>query len=184
MAVLAVLAALSFRGLNSILDAETHVTAETQRWKDAGTLSAQIGNDLSLAMDRPVRDSAGGVRAALVMHGVDGPGAEEGQLVISRLGDREGGSSQGDLRRVGYRLRDGTLEYLVWPALDSAPGSAPLVSPAMENVADLRLRALGHDGSWSAVWPAGGQLRSLPRAIEVQLALSGGARITRLFPLR
>jgi type II secretion system protein J len=136
------------------------------------------------AVDRPVRDASGHTRAALEMHGAQAPDSAEGRLVISRLGNREGGSAQGDMRRVGYRLRGGTLEYLVWPALDSAPGSAPLVSPAMENVIELRLRALGHDGKWSAVWPAPGQLRSLPRAIEVQLALSGGARITRLFPLR
>jgi hypothetical protein len=58
------------------------------------------------------------------------------------------------------------------------------VNPVLENVADLQLRALDQKGSWSAVWPAGQQTNALPRAVEAQIVLAGGERITRIFPLR
>lgn len=182
MAVLAALASISFRGLSSILDAEAHVQLETQRWNDVAVAIAHMSRDLSLAVPRTVRDNAGNVRAAIIIGSP--PDGTQGQLQVTRLGDGDGASSQGDLRRIEYRLRAGTLEYLVWPAPDLAPGAAPSVSPVLENVAGLELRALGQDGTWSSAWPAGQQANTLPRALEARIKLASGERITRLFPLR
>jgi type II secretion system protein J len=182
MAVLAMLASVSFRGLSSILEAEAHVQSETRRWNDVAVVIAQLGRDLSLTVPRPVRGSAGEVLAAMI---ISGPSDEiQGQIVVTRLGDGDSASPQSGLRRIGYRLRAGILEYLVWPAADSAPEATASVNPVLENVADLQLRALDQDGSWSAVWPAGQQANALPRAVEAQIVLAGGERITRLFPLR
>ena len=182
MAVLAVLASISFRGLNSILEAEAHVRSETRRWNDVAVVIAHMGRDLSLAVPRPVRDGTGSVNAAMIIGRV----SEEirSQLMVTRLGDGDDAASQSDLRRIGYRLRAGTLEYLVWPATDSAPNAIPLVNPVLENVDDFQLRALVQDGSWTSVWPAGQQANALPRAVEVQIVLAGGKHITRLFSLR
>ena len=182
MAVLAMLTAVSFRGLNSILAAEAHVQSETRRWNDIAVLVAQMGRDLSLAIARPVRDEAGGARAAVIIGNLQNE--TQGQLMITRLGDDDGAPSQGDLRRVGYRARAGVLEYMIWPAVDAAPGTLPSVNPVLENVTDLRLRALAPDGSWSAAWPAGQQAIALPRAVEAQIVFANGERVTRLFSLR
>jgi general secretion pathway protein J len=189
VAVLAVLASVSFRGLNSVLDAETGVAAETRRWNDLAIVTSHLGHDLSLAVARPVRDGADGDRPALSVHQASGAlGATSvdagAQLVLTRLGDAEGASATGELRRVAWRLREGTLEYLVWPALDAATGTLPLVSAVLENVAEFQVRALGDDGLWHRIWPASGRGEGLPRAVEVQFLLAGGARISRLFPLR
>ena len=182
MAILALLASVSFRGLSSILEAEAHVQSETRRWNDVAVVIAQFGRDLSLAVPRPVRGSSGEVLAAMV---ISGPSDEtRGQIVVTRLGDSDSASSQSGLRRIGYRLRAGVLEYLSWPAADSAPAAMPSVNPVLENVADLQLRALDQNGTWSVVWPAGPQANALPRAVEAQIVLAGGARITRIFPLR
>ncbi len=182
IAVLAVLASISFRGLSSILEADAHVQSETRRWNDVAVVVAQLGRDLSLTVPRPVRGSAGEVLAAMV---ISGPLNEtRSQIVVTRLGDSDGAPSQGGLRRIGYRLREGILEYLVWPAVDSAPEAAASVNPILENVADLKLRALDQNGSWSAVWPVGQLINVLPRAVEAQIVLAGGERITRVFPLR
>lgn len=182
IAALAVLASVSFRGLSSILEAEAHVQSETRRWNNVAVAIAHMSRDLSQAVPRTVRDSAGSVHASIVVgSSLDG---SQGQLQITRLGDGDNASSQGDLRRIEYRLRAGTLEYLVWPATDLAPGAAPSVSPVLENVAGLELRALGQDGTWSATWPVGQQANALPRALEARIALASGERITRLFTLR
>jgi general secretion pathway protein J len=181
MAVLAVLASVSFRGLGSILDADRHVQSETRLWTEVAIVVANIGRDLSLAVARPVRDAAGRSRSGLVIDRVQDD-AEE-QLVITRLGDDDA-SARSEPRRVGYRLRARTLDYLVWPATDLAPGAGPSVSPLMEDVAGLQLRALGTNGAWTPLWPAGGEANALPRAVEVQIVLGSGARITRIFSLR
>ncbi len=182
MAVLAVLASVSFRGMNSILEAEAHVRSETRHWNDVAVVIAHMGRELALAVPRPVRDGAGDVLAAMTLGRVSDE--IQSQLVVTRLGDGDGASSQGELRRIGYRLRAGILEYLVWPAIDSAPNSAPSVHPLLEDIADLQLRALRQDGSWTSAWPADQQANALPRAVEAQIVLAGGKRISRIFPLR
>jgi general secretion pathway protein J len=176
VAVLAVLAAISFRGLGAILGAERHIEAEARRWGDVSLFLEQMGRDLSLAIARPVRDEAGREQSALILG--------EGLIVFSRLAEPAEGVSQGGLRRVGYRLREGALEYLVWPAIDSAPGAAPIASPILENVADFRLRALDRTGAPATLWPLGSDARTLPRAVEAQIVFSGGERLARLFLVR
>ncbi len=67
MAVLAVLATVSFRGLGSILETDQHVQSETRRWNEVAIVVANIGRDLSLAVARPVRDDAGRSRSGLII---------------------------------------------------------------------------------------------------------------------
>jgi general secretion pathway protein J len=155
VALLALLAALGFRGLSSILDAEAHVQAETRRWSELAVVMGQLGQDLSLALARPVATAAG-------------------ELAITRLGESDAGALQSGPRRVSYRLRGATLEYQVGPS----------ASPILENVAALEVRALGPDGAWAPLRPAPGQAELMPRALEAQIVLAGGERITRLFILR
>jgi general secretion pathway protein J len=157
VALLALLAAIGFRGLASILDAEDRVRAESRRWTETAAVMTQIGHDLSLAIERPEAGAAG-------------------ELFIERMGDSGALPAQAGPRRVGYRLREGTLEYLVW-GLPSAP---PTASAVLDNVVALELRVLSAEGAWVPVR----EPKAAPRAIEVQIALAGGERISRLFLLR
>lgn len=161
LAVLAVLAALCFRGLTSVLDAEAHVRDEARRWNEVALLLAQLREDISYAVD--------GHGFAL--------GVTDAGLALTRFAELPGAPP----RRVGYRLREGTLEYLVWPSpgAGAAQGAA---HPVLGGVADLRFSALREDGSWTPEWPAG--TPALPRALAVDLVLARGERITRLYPLR
>lgn len=161
LAVLAVLAALSFRGLASILDAEAHVREESRRWSDVGLVLAQLREDLA---------SAAGARGLAL-------NAEGAALALTRFPELAGAAP----RRVGYRLRGRTLEYLVWPAA-SASESAAAVYPVLSEVVELRVSALGEDGAWTVTWPSAAA--SLPRAVAVELVLGRGERVTRLYPLR
>lgn len=186
MAVLSVLSVLSFRGLNSILDAEAKVQAETRRWNDVSLLVAQMGEDVAMVIDRPVRDSQDRMSPALILRGAAaGTGeSDEAQLIMTRLGRGDGGTAQGGLRRVGYRLRDGSLEYLVWPAADQAPGAVPIAEPVLGEVTELEIRALDQAGAWLGAWPTAGAANALPRAVAVQIGFAGGERISRILPLR
>jgi general secretion pathway protein J len=172
--LLAVLATVAYRGLASILEAESQVAEQTQRWSGVAVLLEQLGRDLSLAVARPATDGAGRTLPALALAG--------SEIALTRFEDHDSGAG---LRRVGYRLRDGTLEYLVWPAVDSAPGALPAINPVLEGVAGFQLRA--HDASGAtaaAAWPPGAAIAALPRAVEAQIVLAGGERLTRVFLVR
>jgi type II secretion system protein J len=110
--------------------------------------------------------------------------AVSAQLVVTRLGIGEGAAMQSVPRRVGYRLRDGALEYLVWPDLDAAPGSAPAAYELLGDVADLQWQALDSDGRWTTEWPAQRPATALPRAVSMRIVLAGGESITRILPLQ
>jgi general secretion pathway protein J len=184
MAVLAVLGTLSFRGLSSVLDAESRLQAETRRWTDMSLLFSQLGEDMTMAVERTRRDAANRASPALRLAGGVPADAEGAQLVVSRLGIGEGAAAQSALRRIGYRLREGRLEYLVWPSPDSAPGAQPAVYAVLEGVAELHWQALHADGRWVDAWPAGSAAEALPRAVSLRLALADGIEVTRILALR
>ena len=181
MAVLAVLGALGFRGLSSVLEAEARLQAETQRWNDLSLLFAQLGEDMTMAVERPGRTSPALELQEIAPGSAD---ANDAQLVLTRLGIGEGAAAQSAPRRVGYRLREGKLEYLVWPSPDGVPGAPPAVYVALEHVASVQWQALDADGRWVNAWPAGRAANALPRAIVVRLALAGGDEVTRILALR
>lgn len=160
LAVLAVLASLSFRGLSSVLDAEARVREEARRWSEVGLLLGQLREDITSVVES---------------RGLDVGVSQEAQLTLTRFAEQPPAPP----RRVGYRLREGTVEYLVWS--QAQPAGPPAVAyPVLGNVADMRLRAMQNDGTWVPVWPVG----PLPRAIAVELVLASGEHLTRLFPLR
>ncbi len=162
LAVLAVLATLSFRALSSVLDAEVHVREEARRWKEVGLLLAQLREDVSSATEG----------RGLVLGSV-----ADAQLVLERFGDIPGVPP----RRVGYRLREGAVEYLLWPSLAAAGAQPSSAHAVLGGVAELRFTALREDGTWTPVWPPA---RALPRALAVELVLARGERVTRVYPLR
>ncbi len=182
MAVLAVLGAMGFRGLSSVLEAESRLQAETRRWNDLALLFSQLGEDTTMAVERPVRELAGRTSPALSLQAPTDP--TQPYLVLTRLGIGEGSAAQSAQRRVGYRLREGKLEYLVWPSPEGAPGVQPAAYVALEHVASMHWEALDADGRWVNSWPAGRAANVLPRAISVRLALAGGDEVTRILALR
>jgi general secretion pathway protein J len=186
MAVLAMLGALGFRGLGSILDAEARLQAESRRWSDVSLLYAQLSEDLSMAVERAGRDGADHVSPALLLRAAAGDpaSADDAQLAMTRLGIGAGGAAQSAPRRVGYRLRQGTLEYLVWPALDAAPGAVPTAHELLNDVAELHLQALDNQGRWLPAWPGQQTPNTLPRAVTVRIVLAGGEEITRVLAVR
>ena len=161
LAVLAVLASLSFRGLSSVLDGEAHVREQARRWSEVGLLLGQLREDISSAVES---------RGFTL-----GP-ATDADLVLTRFADQAGAPP----RRVGYRLREGRVEYLLWSqGVEAGPPAAAYA--VLANVADFRLTALREDGTWTPVWPVG---QPLPRAVALELALASGEHVTRLFALR
>jgi len=181
LTIFALMSMLAYRGLNSVLETRAHLSDDNRRWRDIVLTLAQLEQDMSQAVNRPVRDSSGLTQPALL--GNPQVRADEAQLSVSRMGSAWQSGVAADVQRHAYRLNNGTLEQLVWPVLDQAPLSAPQVHRLLERVARFELRYLDAGGNWQPRWPLPGVATVLPAALEVVLELDGGTTVTRVFVL-
>jgi len=92
-----------------------------------------------------------------------------------------GAAPESDLRRVAYRLKEGTLYRITWPSLDRAPVSKPLESPLVANVETFEVRFSDNTRNTVTTWPVSGANSPLPPAIEVTLAVRGMGSFKRVF---
>lgn len=92
-----------------------------------------------------------------------------------RLDDSRG------VRRVGFRLVDGRLEWLRWSGRE--PLGDPSVEPLLDNIRDLRWRFLYNNNRLDA-WPPGDRRAALPDAVILELDLPDVGTITRMIALR
>ena len=180
--IFALFSAMAYGGLIRILDTRDRLEAERDYWRGLSMSYLQIEDDLAHARSRSVRTPDGvGIRAAFVGQAVDSRALGDPSLEFTRGGLLViGDGARSDLQRVGYRLRDGTLERLVWPALDQPPVSEPRMASLIEHVEELRVRFYVSPGGWVDVWqPA--IPNSMPAAVELTLKIEGRGEIVRVF---
>jgi general secretion pathway protein J len=185
IAIFAVMAGMAYRGLQSVLDARERTSQENRKWRELTLFFARMEADMTAVVDRDIRDS-GDLKAKPFEGKLQATKENEGQLTFTRMGLPGQTGTLAAPQRFAYRLRDKTIEQLVWPVLDQAPRSEPAVYPLLDNVTELRLRYLGADKQWREVWPPQAnnpQQQKLPNAVEVAITLASGQQITRLFAL-
>ena len=86
-------------------------------------------------------------------------------------------------QRVGYRLRDGSIEALFWPAIDNPAATVPVAYALTGGIRRFQVAALGAGDAWSERWPVTGDA-DLPRGMRVTLELADGTRIERWIALQ
>jgi general secretion pathway protein J len=182
LTIFALMAAIAYRGLDAVLTAAGHVERDGAKWRSLGIAFAMVEQSLGSALDVAVRDADGNVAAAFM-----GLGAvrreDEALLAFTRTGFPGHGGALADIQRAGFRVKDGRLEQLLWPAPDAAPRSEPLAVELLAGVESLALRYLARDGSWHPAWPPSPEHPALPAATELSLRLTGGEQLTRMFAL-
>jgi general secretion pathway protein J len=121
-------------------------------------------------------------------------------IAFTRSGEFDASGSPTAPRRVGYRVRNGALERLVWTALDQVTQNPPTVTLVLLGVSRLGLRYRDAAGTWRASWPmsagqdtpgaarahvdrSGAVDITLPSGVDVTIELAGGEQIQRLVPL-
>jgi len=188
IAIFGIMAAVAYRALTSVLETRERLDVEQRKWRAISIAFARIEQDLGALRVRPARDNGGRLMAPLVGEQVI-RNLNDGQLVFSRAGYTDEKGIPGKPTRVGYRVRDGVLEQMTWAALDQAPRSEPLVIALLAGVNDLRIRYMENPNQWHNNWPAGramnasldDRLAILPKAIELELVLTSGERLRRVF---
>ena len=177
VALLALLTVMAYRGLDSMTRANDRTLAESERWRETTLLLERFGADVSQPARRPVRGAAGAPLPAWWGRAMSEPDGADAQLEFSRK------SPPGrDESRLGYRLRGGNVELLVWHVLDRAPASPAEVYPLLEHVSALQFRHLDAQGVWQEQWPVK-DTEPLPRAVSIELTLAGGPSVKRIFAL-
>lgn len=199
IAIFGIMSAIGYRALDGALASRDRVSDEYRRWRDIARAIAQIERDVESIEARPVREASGGEAAPLI--GV--ARAVRGDLPLmafTRRGDVDADGRAGVPRRAGYRVTDGTLERLSWPALDQAPRSTPSVAPLLEGVRQFNVRYRDSAGRWWPAWPPQGvavavadaprgegrpaaAASALPVAVDIVIELAPGQRIQRILPV-
>lgn len=184
MTIFAVLAVISYRTLDSLFKTREHLSVQSSRLRDVALLFARLENDFAAVIERRVRNSNGQLDDALRLSPLL-PAANDASLVLTRAGFGGSVGVTSGPQRIGYRLKDGTLELVMWPQLDMAPRVLPEAYPALSDVRDAKWRAMDRAGNLVAEWRSTGAEGKtyLPTALELSITLATGEQYTRLFNL-
>lgn len=180
--IFALTSAMAYAGLTRMLETRERLNTEQQFWRTLTLAFTQIEDDLSQARPRTGRDTLGNPQPAFRGQPVDPRAVSEPSMQFVRGGVFVLGEGSGpDLVHVGYRLREGRLLRLIWPALDQAAVAEPREMPLLANVTALETRFRATDGRWVDRWPAGTDLKEVPGAVEVKFTVDGRGEFTRVF---
>jgi general secretion pathway protein J len=179
LGILALVAALGYRALAALTESEARLAAEAGRWAALDGLFARLEADARAALPRDVRTGAGSEPA---WAGDVDPGGDA-TLRFSRAGPEFAVEPGSTGQRIGYRLRNGSVEVLYWPFLDQPSSVVPEAYALIGDVAAFRVAYLDAQDTWRERWPVLGE-PPVPRAIRVELTLAGGEVIERWLALR
>lgn len=184
LAIFALLAAMSYSGLNSVMKARQITNQHADRLNQLQMAFLWLGRDIEQAVNRSIRDEYGEPQPAM-------QGVETGryQLELTRNGWRNPANRErSNLQRVAYGLRDGVLVRSYWNVLDRAQDSQPLETELLDGIEKLELRFKNKQRVWQDSWASnqlGGSFAQtayeLPIAVEVIIETQAEGRIARLF---
>mgnify|MGYP000937160880 CR=1 FL=1 len=177
LAIFAILGVLSYRALAEVATSNSRLEENFERWRTISRTLQRIDTDL-IQVVAPARSSEATpgtpqTGAAMILGRAANGGGPELQFL--RLDDSRG------VRRVGYRLVDGRLDWLRWSGRDAV--GEPAVEPLLANVRGLRWRFLLNNNRIDA-WPPGNNAVVLPDAIILELDLPDVGTLTRMISLR
>jgi general secretion pathway protein J len=169
MLIAAIVAVLSYRGLDALIASRAHLDAAAARWLAIHRFFDALETDLRFALPRPTRDAGGTPQPALLGQAA-AVGPYSAQLALVQDGAAAGRAP----RRVAYRWVEERIEFLRWPTADLPPYGDPVVVTLLDGVAKWSLRYQGGDGVWREQWSPS-SLGELPRGVEIRLEMKDGA---------
>ena len=181
--VFAIMSAIAYGGLNRIFAVRERIDVENRKWRELTLVFGRLEEDIGQAVNRTYLDSFGTRKSALIGH-AQLVGVDDANLSLIRMG--AGGSTgvAADMSHVGYRLREGRLELMQWPALDLPPRAVPTVHVLMQEVQAFELAFMNEKGVWEDKWEPDASASVLPRAVQIRLTLAGGTRVKRVVALQ
>jgi general secretion pathway protein J len=185
VAIFAIMSAFAYRALGSILNTRERVEQENQKWRDVSTFFARLEADFSNGVARSIRNSSNQAQGFIGNSTLTND--SDGQVMFTRMGMPGATGALAAPQRLGFRIKQGVLEELVWPVLDQGPRTVPAIYPLLTGATTLTMRYLDENYAWQSSWPpltnGPPPTDKIPKAIEVALTLDSGETITRLLLL-
>lgn len=171
MVLLALFTLVTYRALDTVLQAQRRAGDEMARWRELAAAFAWMESDLSNAVVRPDPRSPteSGFRSVS-----EADGAMQFELVRQLPEDMDEG-----LQRVGYRCKQQSLIRLNWNELADT-GQPPAEVTLLKGLSACSFKYMGSAGEWLGVWLPQARQR-LPRAVELSLVEAGGTPVRRVW---
>ena len=153
VAIFAIMAALAYGGLNTVLASRGQVEQQSEELAVLQKVFFRIERDISQAVPRGVRDGFGDARAAMLCQ--RGSLEEKDDLFeFTRTGRfNPGGQARSYLQRIAYGVTDNQLVRYSWNVLDRAQDSEPVKYVLIDKLKSVALRFLDSQGQWQTHWP-------------------------------
>ena len=193
MAIFALVAALAYSGLDSVLQSRQQIEQRMVALRELQWALLTLQRDLAQAATRSVRDNYGELERPL--QGSERARAGIPELLTLTVAGQPDALPQmaprSALQRVSYRLNsEQVLERYSWPVLDRAGDALPYRTPLLNGVAAVSLRYFDAQQGWQPSWPPpalGGVTSAttppLPQAIAIELELTNRGKLSRILPL-
>lgn len=178
MAIFGVLTILAYMALAQTLASAEMLTERMDRLQAIQRTMRYLGNDLSSAAPRPVRDELGTSYMPAVMVSP----ANNFALAVTHGGwTNPAGLPRSTQQRSVYRLEDGKLFRIYYNVLDATYSNDALSTEILDGVESLEFRLLLDNGQTTNQWPPDGTPENYrPRAVEIILTLEGEGEIRRI----
>jgi general secretion pathway protein J len=188
IALMAVLAVLGWRGLDSVLSARERISMASDELRALSVTFTQVEEDLRRSWPVRLLDLPE-PPIAFVTETAEGQPVLQ---VVRELPPEPGGAR---LQRVYYRLRAGVLErgFAAWTGRAAEAGAGEAASrvtwqPLIEGVQELQMRAWVPGQGWvpaaALLWrPGSARPAGLVTGVEISLA-RGGERLLRILPVK
>ena len=175
--IFAVLAVLSFGSVRNMLSFDDGLQSATRRYEALRYAVVIMEQDLSAVAPRSVRDALGESEPAL-------RAGLKGELLtftrrVPDISHFEGGPA---LRRIRYRVQDGSLYRDVWDGLDRTPDTGLRTQRLLRDVKALKLRFFD-GGGWLEFWPRDENAISqeqLPQGVEFSIEFNNALSLRRV----
>ena len=182
LAIFGVMSALAYSALSLTLDNTDMLAERMDRLQAVQRTVRYLGNDLTMAAPRPVRDELG----TSYLPAVSISAANDYALAVTHGGwPNSAGNPRGTLQRSVYLLDEDRLLRIYYPVLDSTFANNAISTEILDGVLELRFRIVAANGEEVDEWPPTGSagpaaFLSRPRAVEIILNLEGEGEIRRI----
>lgn len=178
IAVFAVLGAMSYGGLNTVLKTRSRTAEAADRLHTLQIALVLIQRDLSQIIDEPSRDEFGDPRPPITTEFND-----DRLIEFSRLGwNNPTQQLRSNFQRVAYGFEDNILFRYYWPHFHRGPQEKAIRAELLEGLEKVSFRYRDKQESWHDEWPPlNSGVTELPQLIEITLELENGEEIKRLF---
>ena len=180
IAVFAVMSAMAYGGLRSVISNSAHSKTELERIHAVQYAMSVMSRDLTQIVSRNIRDEFGNTLPYLTTSNIDF------LIEFTRGGYRNPAVlKRSNMLRVTYKHEDKTLVRLYWPQLDRVQGMEPYERVLLTGVSQIELKYLDDSGDWQTQWPPNNNQAGTPvprpTAIELKINLEDWGEVTRLF---